>query len=114
MKTNVKAVSRARRHNRIRARVKGTAARPRLSVYRSNTALYAQLIDDDASTTLLAADTRNLTGSFGERAKALGGAIAEKAKAAGIEAVVFDRGGFRYAGNIAIFADSVREGGIKV
>lgn len=113
MSTSQKVSLRSRRHARIRARVIGTAERPRLSVFRSNTALYAQVIDDAKSATLFAIDTRKTAGATPrERAVAAGTALAEKAKKAGVSAIVFDRGGFRYAGSIAAFADAVRAGGI--
>lgn len=113
-KTQAKTQTRARRHNRIRARITGTAVKPRLAVYKSNTALYAQLIDDEAGKTLAAADTRKAKGdSLTEKATATGTAIAEAAKKAGIETVVFDRGGFKYQGVIAALADSARAAGLK-
>lgn len=107
--------SRERRHARIRAKVSGTTECPRLAVYKSNRYLHAQLIDDtkgktvlSGSTQLLAKKTKKTDGS-----KELGMDIAKRAKAAGITAVVFDRGGFRYTGRIATFADAAREGGLK-
>lgn len=113
MNTSKKALSRVQRHKRIRARVSGTAACPRLSVFRSNTAFYAQLIDDEAGKTLASIDTRTLAGATPrERVVAAGTAIAEKAKQAGIEKVVFDRGGFAYAGSVAAFADAARAAGL--
>ena len=114
MSTTAQKVSlRARRHARIRARVIGTTERPRLSVYRSNTALYAQVIDDAKGATLLAIDTRKVAGATPrDRAVAAGTTLAEKAKQAGITAIVFDRGGFRYAGSIAAFADAARAAGL--
>ncbi len=96
--------NRIRRHNRIRAKVIGTAARPRLCVYKSNRYLEAQLIDDSAGKTLAAVKLAD--------AKKAGEEIAKKAKAAGIDAVVFDRGGFRYIGKIAILAEAARKGGL--
>lgn len=112
-KAQEKVAKRETRHKRIRSRVTSTAARPRLAVYRSNKALYAQLIDDEAGKTLAAADSRKEKGSPAEAATAVGKAIAEKAKAAKIEAVVFDRGGFKYQGGIKALADAAREGGLK-
>ena len=97
--------NRQRRHNRIRAKVKGTALRPRLCVYKSNRYLEAQVIDDTKGQTLAAVKM--------DDAKAAGAEIAKAAKAKGIEAVVFDRGGFRYTGAIATLADAAREGGLK-
>lgn len=113
-KTQQKTAKRTARHARIRARVSGTAARPRLAVFRSNKFLYAQLINDETATTLLAADTRSEKGaSAKERATSMAKTLAKKAQDAGIEAVVFDRGGFTYQGTIAAFADASREAGLK-
>lgn len=112
-KTQTKLSQRATRHRRIRSRVSGTATRPRLAVFRSNKFLYAQLIDDTAASTVAAVDTRKEKGTLTEAATAIGKNIAEKAKKAGVEAVVFDRGGFRYQGAIKAFADAAREGGLK-
>lgn len=114
MKTSsIKQSKRIRRHARIRAKVRGDEARPRLAVYRSNTAVYAQIIDDVRGVTLVARDTRSMsdTGTR-ERAHALGLAIAELAKGRGVTSVVFDRGGFLYAGAIKSLADGAREGGL--
>lgn len=105
---------RAHRHKRLRSKIAGTATTPRLSVYRSNKFVYAQLIDDEAGKTLASADSRNENkGTAVEKAKAVGAEIAKKAKAAKIESVVFDRGGFQYAGIVAALADAAREGGLK-
>lgn len=112
-KTQQKTATRAARHARIRARVHGTAERPRLAVYRSNKFLYAQLINDTEAKTLVAADTRTSKASTpADRAVELGQTVATAAKKAGIESVVFDRGGFLYAGVIKAFADSAREAGL--
>lgn len=111
-KAQEKVAKRTVRHNRIRARVAGTAARPRLAVFRSNKAIYAQLIDDEAGKTLGSADSRKEKGTLSETAAAVGKSIAEKAKAAKIEAVVFDRGGFKYQGAVKALADAAREGGL--
>lgn len=112
-KTQAKVAKRTSRHKRIRARVIGSAAKPRLAVFKSNKALYAQLIDDEAAKTIAAADSRKLKGATPvERATALGADIAKKGKAAGIETVVFDRGGFKYQGAVAALADAAREGGL--
>ena len=97
--------NRQRRHARIRAKIMGTAERPRLAVYKSNRYMEAQLIDDVAGRTLL-------SGKMSDEVK-LGKDIAARAKAAGITTAVFDRGGFRYTGRVAILADAVREGGLK-
>lgn len=111
--SNIKQAKRVRRHARIRAKVRGTAMRPRFAVYRSNTAVYAQIIDDVRGATLVALDTRSISGSgTHERARALGIALAEQVKKLGINTVVFDRGGFLYAGSVAKVADGAREGGL--
>ena len=94
-----------RRHNRIRAKVKGTPERPRLAVYKSNRYLEAQVIDDTVGKTLFSAKM--------DDAQKLGEAVAKGAKAKGIEKVVFDRGGFRYTGSIAKLADAARKGGLE-
>lgn len=112
--TSQKIEKRTRRHARIRARVQGTKDRPRLAVYRSNRFIYAQLIDDGASTTLAASDSRSVKGaSARERAEAVGKAIAEAAKKKGVEKVVFDRGGFQYQGVIAALAEGARKAGLQ-
>lgn len=111
-KAQEKVAKRTVRHNRIRARVTGTAVRPRLAVFRSNKAIYAQLIDDEAGKTLASADSRKEKGTLSEAAAAVGKEVAEKAKAAKIETVVFDRGGFRYQGAVKALADAAREGGL--
>jgi len=113
-KTQDKVKKRVSRHNRIRSQVIGTATKPRLAVYRSNKFLYAQLIDDGAEKTLAASDSRKLKGDNPtERAIALGEDIAAKAKAAKIETIVFDRGGFKYQGAVAALADAARKAGLK-
>jgi large subunit ribosomal protein L18 len=113
MITNSKVESRTRRHARIRARVAGTEARPRLAVFRSNRFIYAQLINDATGKTLAAADSRTAKAKGGhEQAKEVGMMIAEKAKEKGITSVVFDRGGFQYQGMIAALADGAREAGL--
>ena len=113
-KTAAKNLQRTRRHARIRARVMGTAARPRLAVFRSNRYIYAQLIDDENSVTLAAADSRKEKGATAsERAGAVGATLAKAAQVKKIDSVVFDRGGFRYQGVIAALADGAREAGLK-
>lgn len=108
-----KLEKRARRHNRIRARVSGTASKPRLAVFRSNRYVYAQLINDETGTTLAAADSREVKGkNTSEKAIAVGGTIAETAKKAGVTTIVFDRGGFKYQGVVAALADGARQGGL--
>jgi large subunit ribosomal protein L18 len=112
-KSQTKTAKRAVRHKRIRASVSGTATRPRLAVFKSNTTVYAQLIDDVAGKTLAAADSRKEKGTRLASAKAVGVAIAKKATGSKIDEVVFDRGGFKYQGVIAAVADGAREGGLK-
>lgn len=113
------ALSRSERRNRIRRRIRkvsfGTAARPRLSVFRSNKEIYAQIIDDTEGKTLVSASSRDLDtkGTKTEVAAEVGKAVAEKAKAAGIEAVAFDRGGYLYHGRIKSLAEGAREAGLK-
>jgi large subunit ribosomal protein L18 len=106
---------RARRHARVRRRVSGTAARPRLAVFRSNKHIYAQLIDDLAGRTLASASTvaDGAEGAKTDAATSVGQLIAERGKAAGIEEVVFDRGGFRYHGRVAAIAAAARAAGLK-
>jgi large subunit ribosomal protein L18 len=110
---------RIRRHRRVRKKVHGTAARPRLAVFRSNKHLSVQVIDDDAGTTIAAASTNEAelrsagTGSSVEAATKIGELIGERAKAAGIEKVVFDRGGFAYHGRVAAVASAAREAGLE-
>lgn len=109
-----KPQQRERRHRRIRAKVKGTTSRPRLSVFRSNRGLYAQLIDDEKGATLAAASTLGVSGkSAAEKAKATGETIARLAKAKQVKSAVFDRGGYLYAGAIKALADGAREGGLQ-
>ena len=115
------AFSKYTRRNKIRRRIRksltGTAERPRLSVYRSNKEIYAQIIDDTTGKTLSAASSRDkdfkANGNKAEVAKEVGKAIAEKAKEAGIEAVAFDRGGYLYHGRVKQLAEGAREGGLK-
>ena len=109
---------RLRRHRRVRKKVRGTADRPRLAVFRSNNHITAQVIDDISGRTLAAASTTETAlkaGATGnaEAAKKIGGLIADRAKAAGVTTVVFDRGGFMYHGRIAAVADAAREGGLE-
>ena len=106
---------RLRRRRRVRAKVRGSAERPRISVFRSNRGIFAQLIDDDAGRTLAAvnwteAELRGLKSM--EQASRAGALIAERAKAAGIETAVFDRGGYRYHGRVKALAEGAREGGL--
>jgi large subunit ribosomal protein L18 len=111
-----KPQKRLRRRRRVRARIRGNAQRPRLSVYRSNRGIFAQLIDDDAGRTLASvswteSDLRKLDSM--EQAKRAGEMLAERAKGAGIESCVFDRGGYRFHGRVAAIAEGAREGGLK-
>ena len=109
-----KQENRSRRHARIRARVIGSAEKPRLAVYKSNTAVYAQLINDAEGKTIASADSRREKGTnMTEKAGSVGKNIAAAAKKAGIEKAVFDRGGFKYQGVIAALADGAREGGLE-
>jgi large subunit ribosomal protein L18 len=109
--------SRLKRRRRVRAKIVGTAERPRISVFRSNRGIQAQLVDDLAGHTLAAvswteSDLRSLKPM--EQAGKAGELLAERAKAAGVDAAVFDRGGYRYHGRVKAFADGVREGGLTV
>jgi large subunit ribosomal protein L18 len=111
-------VARLRRHNRLRKKIVGTAERPRLVVNRSSRHIHVQLVNDDTGTTLAAAssieaDVRAVEGDKKAHSVRVGQLIAERAKAAGIEAVVFDRGGNTYGGRIAALADAARENGLK-
>ncbi len=114
MKATTKTQKRDRRHRRVRAKVEGSAVRPRLSVYKSNTRLIAQLIDDLGGVTLAASDSAKQKGKTAleraqEAAKVLGKAAAEKK----ITKVVFDRGGFQYVGTVKAFADAARAAGLE-
>jgi large subunit ribosomal protein L18 len=113
MDTQEKTQRRTRRKNRVRAKISGTAKRPRLAIFRSNTQITAQLIDDEKNTTLAAVSTAQQTGKTPqERVVAAGAAMAEAAKSKKIREVVFDRGGYLYAGNIKAFANAAREAGL--
>jgi large subunit ribosomal protein L18 len=112
-----KPQARLRRRHRVRAKVTGTAERPRVSVFRSNRGIHAQLVDDVAGRTLAAVSWTegDLSGLKPmEQAAKAGELLGQRAKAAGIESAVFDRGGYRYHGKVRAFADGVREGGLKV
>lgn len=105
-------------HRRIRSQLTGTAERPRLAIFRSSKHIYAQVIDDLAGRTLASASSRDadVKGSYGgniEAAKKIGALVASRAKAAGVELVVFDRGGHRYHGRVKALADAAREAGLK-
>jgi large subunit ribosomal protein L18 len=108
--------ARQKRHRRLRARIAGTAVRPRLAVYRSLNQIYAQVIDDNSGRTLAAASSLEGKASKAKKAdaaKAVGTKIAEKAKAAGIDEVIFDRGGYRYHGRVKALADAARSNGLR-
>ena len=116
--TKQKQTLRLRRHRRVRKRVTGTPERPRLAVFRSNKHISAQVIDDVGGRTLAAAgtvegDLRAGTTGNKDAAANVGRLIAERAKAAGVQSVVFDRGGFRYHGRVAALADAAREAGLE-
>ena len=113
-----KREGRIRRHRRIRKKVTGTAVRPRLAVYRSNKHIHAQIIDDATGRTMAAASTldptlRSSATGNSEAASAVGRLLAERAKAAGVNAVIFDRGGFLYHGRVAALAEAAREAGLE-
>ena len=111
-----KRMHRQKRRQRVRRKVAGTAERPRLSVYRSNMNIYAQLVDDAAGNTLAAADSREVGTSENRKdaARKVGALIAQRAVEAGVEVAVFDRGGNKYHGRIAALAEGAREGGLKL
>jgi large subunit ribosomal protein L18 len=116
MSAGTKPQSRLRRRRRVRAKVRGSADRPRLAVFRSNRGIQAQLIDDDRGHTMAAvvwteSDLRGLDSK--EQAKKAGELLAQRAKDAGVETCVFDRGGYQYHGKIRLLAESAREGGLK-
>ncbi|MGA7304525.1 MAG: 50S ribosomal protein L18 [Rhodothermales bacterium] len=119
MAKNVKNLRRARLRRGIRARIQGTAERPRLCVFRSNTVMYAQVIDDGLGRTLAAASTRkndvgDAKGTPVELSRAAGRVLADRLKEVGIQRVVFDRNTYRYHGRVKALAEGVREGGIQV
>ena len=108
-----KSEQRIRRHRRIRAKVIGTSERPRLAIFKSNSYIYAQLIDDTKGATFAAVSDMGLKGKTKtERAKLAGATLAKSAKEKGIQAVVFDRGGFIFTGRVRAFAEGAREGGL--
>ena len=120
MAPNSRAVARERRHVRVRKSVFGSTDRPRLSIFRSTSEIYAQVIDDIDGRTLISASTidpelrKQVKGKKKiEQARMVGKAVAERAKSKGIEMVVFDRGGFRYTGRVKALADGAREGGLQ-
>jgi len=113
---NKKITNRIRRHRRVRAKISGTASRPRLAVFKSSRHIHLQLIDDSASRTLAAASTFEVKGkqALGAKAAAAGKLLAERAKKAGITTAVFDRGGFQYHGAVRGVAEAIREAGVKI
>lgn len=120
MANKSRTVARTRRHSRVRKNLTGSAERPRLNVFRSLSGIYAQVIDDQAGNTLVSASTvdRDLREKMkglkkAEQAKLVGQTVAERAKSKGIQAVVFDRGGYRYSGRVKALADGAREGGLQ-
>ena len=118
MRTNAKTTRRQNIRYRIRAKIAGTAQKPRLSVFRSNKDIYAQLIDDATGTTLAAANSRQKdiaaqSGTKSEKSHLVGKALAEKAKSLGVETCIFDRGGYLYHGRVKAVADGAREGGLN-
>jgi large subunit ribosomal protein L18 len=117
MSTLTTRQARERRHRRIRGKVAGTAERPRLAVFRSNKGIFAQLVDDENGKTIAGASWLGLPKSFKgtktEQAEAVGKAVAAAAKKAGIDSVVFDRGGYLYHGRVKALADGAREGGLQ-
>ena len=116
IKKESRNVMRQRRHVRVRKNISGTASLPRLNVFRSNKEIYAQVIDDEAGTTLVSSSSKVLKVNGGniEGAKAVGKDIALKCKNAKIEKVVFDRGGYLYHGRVAALADAARENGLEI
>jgi large subunit ribosomal protein L18 len=116
MRAQVKRESRIRRHRRVRKKVLGTAERPRLAVFRSNRHIYAQIVDDRSARTLASASDLSVgeDGDKSAKAREVGKTLAQRAKAAGIERVVFDRGGRLYHGRVRALAEGAREGGLEI
>jgi large subunit ribosomal protein L18 len=114
MKTSKKFLDRKARQRRVRAKVSGDAARPRLAIFKSLNAIYAQIIDDTIGKTLASANSLKIKkSSKSEKASAVGKSVAEAAEAVKIETVVFDRGGFAYTGRVKLLADAAREAGLR-
>jgi large subunit ribosomal protein L18 len=116
MSVLTKREARLRRHRRVRAKVEGTAERPRLVVFRSNRGIFAQLVDDQSGRTLTSAGWTSLAGASGsktDQAREVGKALAAAATKAGIESCVFDRGGYLYHGRVKALAEGAREGGLQ-
>jgi len=121
MANKSRSIARTRRHTRVRKNLSGSTERPRLNVFRSLSGIYAQVIDDHAGHTLVSASTvdselrEKMKGlKKSEQAKLVGQTVAERAKNKGIQAVVFDRGGYRYSGRVKALADGAREGGLQL
>ncbi|MBI3648429.1 MAG: 50S ribosomal protein L18 [Actinobacteria bacterium] len=116
MGATTKREARLRRHSRVRKKISGTAERPRLAVFRSNRHIYAQLIDDVRASTVAQASDRDVAaeGDKTARAKAVGALMADRAKQAGVERAVFDRGGRLFHGRVAALAEGAREGGLQI
>ena len=117
MTVQTKPQRRLRRRRRVRAKIRGTAERPRISVFRSNRGIFAQLIDDDSGRTLVAVnwtedDLRKLTGA--DQARRAGALLAERAQGAGVQSAVFDRGGYQYHGRVKALAEGAREAGLRL
>ena len=116
MATMTRSELRSRRHRRVRRKIAGTAERPRLAVFRSNRGIFAQLVDDETGRTVASASWLGVKGRKGtktDQASEVGKLLATSAKAAGVEEIVFDRGGFLYHGRVKALADGAREGGLK-
>jgi large subunit ribosomal protein L18 len=116
MSTLTTREARLRRHRRVRGKVRGSVERPRLAVFRSNRGIFAQLVDDDSGKTLAGASwvtVKGIDGDKSKQAREVGKAIAAAAKQAGIDSVVFDRGGYLYHGRVKALAEGAREGGLK-
>jgi large subunit ribosomal protein L18 len=117
MSTLTTREARERRHRRIRGKIAGTAERPRLAVFRSNKGIFAQLVDDESGRTIAGASwlglAKSFKGSKTDQAAEVGKAIAQAAKKAGIDTVIFDRGGYLYHGRVKALAESAREGGLR-
>lgn len=120
IKGKQKYTSRKRRHTRVRGKIEGTTARPRLNIYRSLSNIFVQVIDDEQGVTVVSASTidkdvaKEVAGkSKVEAARVVGRVVAERAKEAGVETVVFDRGGYKYHGRVAALAEGARDGGLK-
>ena len=113
-KNSEKKLNKSRRHARIRAKIAGTASRPRIAVFKSNQYIYAQVVDDESGKTLLSvSDVKAKGGKKAEKALGLGESLAAKMKEKGLTEAVFDRGGFKFHGRVKAIADGLRKGGIK-